>query len=331
MTPRHAPPPRTVRLGVSCHARRAAQFGVGAVTVVALALPAPAAAAELDRRGWWWRPQTGVIDVPPPPGTPDGGLVVSRGPDGATAVAAVRYALRAGETPLQLRLDVADDLGGAGATIVACPAGTSWRAADAGNWNNRPRPSCQRGQASGSAAADGTSWLFPVAALARDGVLDVVLAPGEGSATFQLVFEAPTRASLTTRTSAPQPSPSSTVRPTPTPSSEPPVVVDPGDPDPALPPVLPPVGVTSPAVAAPSAVPSAAPSPAATSAAPANVAARDTDDGSADRAVAAVLAILVLAAGYLAVRHPALADGDPDQPRGLGRFARPRTGAPPPL
>lgn len=293
------------------------------LVAVLLAWSGPAQAAQLDADGWWWRAQTGLAPVPPPPGVPDGGLVVGHAPDGATAITAVRFTLGARETAPVLRLVVADDQGGADAGLVACRATTQWQPAEAGVWGERPRTACERGSVPGTRASDGSAWTFALATLVRNGDLDVVIAPVGGGPAFQIAFARPTRSSLSTRTAGPAATPS------PTPASPPPATG--GLPLPPAPAPFPTLGPPSSPVATtvPSPVPTLSPQPAPTVATPPVAA---TPDDTADRAIGILLALLVAGAAVAVAWSPRLlAAPDPEAPRGLGRFARPRTEPPPPL
>lgn len=168
----------------------------------------PVGSAEAPAAGWWWRAQTGLVaPLPAPPTVPEGGIVVSGLPVGATAVAAVRYELDEGETADVLTLRVADgSVGAAGAVIGACPAGSAWLPASGGRWDTAPTAACDLGSVNGVLSDDGTAFTFALAALAVDGVVDVVLVPGrvagapagaDGS-TFHIGFHPPDGESLTT-------------------------------------------------------------------------------------------------------------------------------------
>lgn len=160
-----------------------------------------AGAVELDSHGWWWRAQTGLngTEVPPPPNVPDDGLAVGAAPDGATALAALRYDLAPGDTSPVLTLTVADN-GGFGdgqATLAACPPQVRWSAAQAGRWDRRPVGDCLAASVQGIRSDDGATWTFPVAPLVDDGSVDIVIVPGaqtpDGAPTpgFQIAFDPP--------------------------------------------------------------------------------------------------------------------------------------------
>ena len=56
-------------------------------------------AAQLTDASWWWFGNQGPVPAPTPPTIPDGGLYVAGSPDGAKAVAAVRFTLAEDGTP----------------------------------------------------------------------------------------------------------------------------------------------------------------------------------------------------------------------------------------
>lgn len=173
-------------------------------------LPSGADAATLAQTGWWWRVNDGAVPatIPSPPSVPKGGLYVAGAPDGATAIAALHFDLAEGETAGALTLKVAEngDQGGGTALLAACLTGSAWQPAEGGQWASKPFPACAEGSVNGVRAEDGTTWTFALAPLASDGIVDVTLVPGvdpsrpegaNGSA-FQLAFEPPTAASLAT-------------------------------------------------------------------------------------------------------------------------------------
>lgn len=179
-----------------------------AAAALALA-PVPADAATLTQAGWWWRVNDALIPATiPAPTVPEGGLMVSGAPDGATAIAALHFELADGEGAPVLTLAVAEngDQGGDRAVLAACLTGSAWQPESSGAWTNKPFAACDEGSVNGVRSADGKTWSFALAPLLSDGILDVTLVPGrhpelpaglDGS-TFQLVFTAPTAASLTT-------------------------------------------------------------------------------------------------------------------------------------
>lgn len=155
------------------------------LTLVAglLLVGAPGAAdeAQHDDHGWWWRAQTGALDLPPPPFVPEDGLAVARDVDGATAVSALRFEVGAVDV-VGATLTLVEDgqQGGELAELRACVAATAWSGAEAGVWDERPEADCEAGQATGLRDEENGAWEFDVSVLVEDGVLDVVLLPHAG-------------------------------------------------------------------------------------------------------------------------------------------------------
>lgn len=195
-------------------APRRLQSGLGLVFLVAGALvalvPVDADAAALAKAGWWWRVNDGSVplELPTPPNVPEGGLMVAGAPDGATAIAALHFDLSDTETSPVLTLSVTagGDVGGDTAILAACVTGSAWEPAASGNWNFKPFPACDVGSVNGIRSDDHTSWTFAVESLVSDGMVDVTIVPGiepdqpagANGSSFQLVFDAPTAASLVT-------------------------------------------------------------------------------------------------------------------------------------
>jgi hypothetical protein len=215
--------------------RRSLLASVGLAVFGLALLVAPVAGAEESNRivdrGWWWRVQSGLlVPMPAPPGVEEGQLVVQSSPEGAQAIAAVSAVLADGQTDPTLVLDVATDGGGATAVVLACRAGSAWVGTDAGRWDSRPQVDCAT-SVTGVVSEDGSQWTFALSPLEEDGRVDVVLVPGrladaELAPTFNLVFEEPTGASVTTTagTTPPAPTapaPEAPVAPAPAPVSSP--------------------------------------------------------------------------------------------------------------
>ena len=164
-----------------------------------------AGAADLEAYGWWWRGNTGPAPLPIPAAVPEGGILVGGAPDGATAVAAVRYALAGGESSPTLVLRVAEDRGGDVAVIAACPAGSAWGGGERGGpWDAKPNAACELGSVNGQRDAAAGTWTFPIAPLVQSSVVDLVIVPGTISpeapvgSTFQIAFHPPDAGALVT-------------------------------------------------------------------------------------------------------------------------------------
>ncbi|MFP5322638.1 MAG: hypothetical protein ACLGIC_12445 [Acidimicrobiia bacterium] len=165
-----------------------------------LAVPAPVAAVDsptIDDVGWWGRlnqqalPTGGLLynDVT------TGQLLVEGTPEGATAIAAVRATLPEGTGDPVLTLQASSAAGAETAVLLACQAGSGWTGAHAGAWDAKPSPDCSA-SVQGVPAEDGSSFTFALAPLQFGDQIDVVLTPGvlaegQGSSTFRVVFERP--------------------------------------------------------------------------------------------------------------------------------------------
>lgn len=183
---------RTWRWSALDRRQRAGVVASGVMIAAAAAMavqPVTAGAAYRDAQGWWWRAQTELIYLDPPPHVPPGGVAVGQSLDGATAVTAVRFQLDDDETNPILHLRVAQDFGGATAVMAACRAGSSWTPDQAGLWTAKPKVACNLGSVNGSRSEDGTTWSFPVQSLLLDELLDIVIVPSAESPPFELSFE----------------------------------------------------------------------------------------------------------------------------------------------
>jgi len=268
-------------------------------------------------------------------------------------VAALRFAVADGADPTTLTLGVADARGPV--DVGACPATAGWTPAQAGAWSSRPPHDCAAGAARGTLSPDGLNLTFDVAGLPTSSALDVVLVPGKDAvtglnATFQLALEPPDGTALAVQqqvgaggsdVDVPAPAPDLALESG---------ALDGGGLVPATPvgpvPVTPGAGNATPhEVAAPGRPRPAFPVP---------TASRTTlGDGRGFRSLMAVL-FVVLGGTYLrlstrplpaprllgrlgshrAVAGPGtrVASGAPGGPRrGIGRFARPRSGPAPRL
>lgn len=178
---------------------------VVAVTV-ALAVPLESGADGVDAQGWWYIARSSELPIatPVPPGVEDDDLYVAAGPTGATAIAAVRATIDPSATTVQLVLVARDATG----EVVsgACRADDAWRPVQAGNWDERPNPDCSVA-AAGTFSEERDRVTFDVTALVQDGVLDVVVVPGESEdgtpVNFTVTFESPGDGSITASSTSP--------------------------------------------------------------------------------------------------------------------------------
>lgn len=321
-------------------------LGAG-LLVVAVQVPA-VAQQDAPVTGYWSRARIGApspIEAPLP-FVPEGGTWVSGNADGELAVSALRLELAEGDQATELALDVAQVQGTP--QVRVCPAAAVWLPnPDGRRYDERPLADCAAGEVTAT-VVDGR-LLVPLTGVVPAGTLDVVLEPAPGAA-FSVTMQPATAESVSvTRAPEPLPGPPSTAGPS--------VDVVPAPvPDPLAGALLPPFDAGS-AVAAPLAgaqLPATAPSAPTVEppqAAPqrrvvARPAAAPLDDRRTT--VPAVLLLAGLAAlavrlsgtpvrapvalgGAARLRGPEAAAAVPAVVRGIGRFRRERTGAPPPL
>lgn len=182
-------------------------LAVAAVVAVGV-LTAPVEAAPPSALGYWWRLQSGVGPHLTPPGVPEGGLWVTDDPSGDQAVSALRFVPPSGETPVELRLTIAESTGEP--TVVACPAASAWEPVDGGAWDDRPDAACDVAVATGT-IADGVLTV-PLSTFG-DGPVDIVLLPDvAASGYFSISFAPPDDRAFTT-SSSPAPATSAAPRP----------------------------------------------------------------------------------------------------------------------
>ncbi len=341
---------------------------VGNVCVLA---PAHVSAAASTPTSAWWsrvanpRPTDEVpaaLPVPAPESPAvvpagaaagDGQLVVESTPEGAVAIAAIRWELGGGDSSPSLTLPVAP-----GSTlnpqsiVLACRAGAPWSPPDsgAGTWNAKPLvdgTNC----VNGVIADDLSSVGFGLQPLVSGNVLDVVLTPGKETAvappagvpeppvdidrsTFRWTFPAPDTSALTiVEGDFTEGAGDKNVSPAPVEIALP----SDGAPAPEVPPAT---TFEAPAPTAPPIEPIAAPALAddeLATAAPVIRPAASLGTG-ANRTIGFVFLVLAAAmAGwaYWSDRRDGAAllgvDGSAQAVGGLSRFARPRTGSPTPL
>lgn len=335
--------------------------------LVAPLVASTAGAATLAAHGWWWRPQSGLLGAAiPPPAVPEDGLAVESLPEEPTAVSAVRYALAKDETQPVLVLTVADQQGDI--AIQACATTSFWKSTHGGAWDDRPTFDCGTA-VDGTPAEDGKTWRWELAPLLRNRRVDVVLVPAAGAG--RVTFEAPDNASLQTQRDTggsedfdPPPVTDFTEPGAAPPAGsggsqgfEPPDTAtgsSAGEPPPGMPPAdsgaapgLSPQAAQPPPVA-PGAMAGGEPlpqvaGPAESAAAPTAAPPTVPTSSQSSTTVGAIVAAMALLLG-LALWHqdssvarrtaPLARAGIPVAAAtvgGLGRFARPRSGAPPPL
>lgn len=168
-------------------------------------------AATVEATGWWWRPQTSALPskLPPPPGVAAGQLLVQGQPEGATAVAAIRFKLGETEGSPVLTLEPAQGSQvPADAVVLACRAAVTWAPEEVGAWENKPLADCAASVQ--GIPGEGGALTFALGPLQSADVLDVVLVPGTVAAapagangsTFSLVLDKPGPDALVTSQSS---------------------------------------------------------------------------------------------------------------------------------
>jgi len=177
--------------------------GVAAALLVALG--PPAAGAAPDATGWWTRTNVGpLVPVEVPTGVPEGGLYVAGDPDGRSGMSALRFSLAEGGLATTLSLPVESVAGVA--SVLVCRSGIGWTGEDGGSLDTAPADACDEGSVPGKVSDDGTTLTVDVSGLGEPGVLDVVLVPAD-RAVFRLVLGPPGEDALATSASPVAPAP----------------------------------------------------------------------------------------------------------------------------
>jgi hypothetical protein len=324
-----------------------------------------ASADPPDKAGWWWQANNDTVaglgvSPPAPPDAPQGGMYVAGSTAQPFAISALHLQAQTtgGSATMTLHAPNAGFASVPG--LLACPTHSYWAPVEAGAWSQAPKPECDAagGGVAGTASTDGSSmtWKLTSAFEVTPGEWNVVLVPPAEPSHVAIsppgddavVVAGGTPASsdaLTPDGAAPDQAPldaGSTspvfdVPPSPTPSGF------------ALPAAPAPSAPTSPAaVGGPSSAPGAAPAPVANGAGSAIPASVSIPRPGRGQRVMAFLLLTALAAvlwwfGGAPARAPrrlgALVDGgvaeldgtDAGEPRGIGRFRRPRDGGVPRL
>lgn len=332
------------------------RLGVAAVLAAAGVLVfvvAPEARAVGEPTSAWWSrlatttptdeaPAALPVPAPSSPETvpigatvPEGNLLVEGTAEGATAVAAIRWEFDPGDSSPSLTLPIGDGSTiNAASLVLACRAGAPWTGAGdaAGSWDEKPPVDGSR-CVNGVIAEDLSTISFGLQPAVSGKALDIVLTPGRdpqvdapvdvSGSTFRWTLAAPTADSLSVveNSGFVEGDGDQVV----TPPTQPPVVT-------GLPPtesIAPAPEVTAAPVETP--VPASVAAPAAgvdqIEAAPtAQRPVAALPDPKVNRTIGWVLLALAAAIAGWAYLSPSQ-----DEPGGLGRFARERTGAPVPL
>jgi hypothetical protein len=324
----------------------ARRVSVLCLTVAAAFAVAPMSAGAIppSQTAWWNQaqqlPAGAPLAVPAPPTVPAGGLYVANTPGGPAGLSALRFSSDApADGTLTLKIDSNSAPFASIAAIQACLPLADWKPAENGTWTDVPLYTCTGN--SPTLAADGVTLTWKIPAAYQNGdvdYVDVLLAPAADANPFQIALAAPGGDAFAQEDAA-------TTEPAP--ADEP--ATDPG-PVPTDAFVVP--GVTfndfvPPSVPIPDAAPNAPPRrrirqpldrvPVY------NVVRRDSDR---DQRIAATVALFAIAAAWFWLagepsrvprllgsvgggRIPRAALEAPH--RGIGRFARPRTGRAPKL
>jgi len=325
------------------NARRLSVLFLALAAAVASA-PVTAGASPPSQTAWWNQAQqvpAGVpVGVPAPPTVPSGGLYIANTPNGPAALAALRFASDApADGKLTLKIDANSAPFAAIAAIQACLPLADWKPAENGTWTDVPLYTCSGNNP--TLAADGVTLTWTIPASYQDDQLDyvdVLLAPAAEANPFQIALAPPDGDAFTQEDAA-------TTEPAP--ADQP--ATDLGS--------VPTDTFTVPGVTFNDFVPPSVPTPVAAPGAPqrrrvrqpldrvpvSNVVRRDTDR---DQRIAATFALFLIAAAWFWLagepsrvprllgsvgggRIPRAALESPH--RGIGRFARPRTGRAPKL
>ena len=189
---------------------RLARWGAAALaialTVVLSVAPSRAGAEPADESGYWWRFQAVPGSPLAPSGVSEGQLHVAADALGTAAVAAVRAAVD-GEVDALVLVEAASS---GAPDLRACPT-SGWTAPEgAGAYEERPSDE-QCASTSVAGVRDDGTWTFAVGGFVVDGVLDVIIVPGEQAQS--VTFDAPGDGAVAVP-AAPPPTTAPTPRPT---------------------------------------------------------------------------------------------------------------------
>ena len=172
------------------------------VTACLLVSPTGAQSAEEVESGVWWQLNQGSAGVAPAAvlaDIPEGGLWLNSGPNGDTALSAVRFRVAEGHVPEEVVLRVHQDSSTAPAVALCAPA-NNWEAPEdrPGPWEQRAIPDCDRFAAAGVVERDVIRFPLPKS-VPRD-VVDLVLTrvPADTQSYVNVTFERPSASDLKT-------------------------------------------------------------------------------------------------------------------------------------
>jgi hypothetical protein len=182
--------------------RRRVGFALVAFGCVALGVGLtadPVHAQAPDQTGWWFEAQTKTLPlpVPSPPNVPADGMFVQQGPNGPTAFGAIRARVPSAAS-VSLTLAAAQgSTTSLGAPLQACATTAPWQppAAAPGYWEDAPKYAAPC--TLGAISSDGKFVAFFFGAeFLKAGVLDVAIAPKDGSTPFAIAFDKPAADSI---------------------------------------------------------------------------------------------------------------------------------------
>jgi hypothetical protein len=114
-----------------------------------LGSPASAQSAQDVESGVWWQLNQGGAGVAPPSvlvDIPDGGLWLNSGPNGDSALSAVRFSVAEGLVPEEVVLRIHQDSSTPALALALCAADKDWQPPEErpGPWAERAIPDCGR-------------------------------------------------------------------------------------------------------------------------------------------------------------------------------------------
>lgn len=173
---------------------------VGSAAALVLVVGAsPAEAKAPDAVGWWSEARLGaLLPADTPTTVPEGGLYVAGDPGGPFGISALRAdVLDLDVTEVVLEIDSVQGT----PALRACAVVVVWAPEHGGPMSSAPPYDCAAGAI--DAVVEENRVRIPAAALVQDGFLNFILEPQPG-AVFQATFKAPTDATIV---ASPKPSP----------------------------------------------------------------------------------------------------------------------------
>lgn len=181
------------------------------LTLAALALlvcaaapvSAQSSATEEPTTGVWWQGMTSGGGLPPPPllvDLPEGGLWLSSGPNGDSAVSAVRFSVPSSGVAERLTLRVREDSSTPALSFALCAPENEWTppAERPGPFEERALPDCEAMLVEGAETPDGTAVEFALSGFGPGEEVDLVLTrlPDDTGSYLNVTFEKPVASDL---------------------------------------------------------------------------------------------------------------------------------------